>query len=81
MNILGSSSIIDSLNTGIGVYGASNINMGPNWLSGFDPAEPGPSISGHGFAGASVQDGSFFRSDNVSFTNKPWVYGLSEMPF
>jgi len=67
VDILGSSQIINSENWGVGVFGASSVNMRPNWDSGFDPFEAGPLVSGHE-VGIWVQDGSFFRSDNVTVT-------------
>ena len=65
VDILGSSQIINSENWGVGVFGASSVNMRPNWDSGFDPFEAGPVVSGH-CVGIWVQDRSFFRSDNVT---------------
>ena len=40
--------------------------MRPHWNAGYEPAEAGYEISGHGSTGVLVQDGSFFRSDNTS---------------
>lgn len=68
VDILGSSQILDSAGLGVAAYGASSINMRPNWDAGFDPAEPGPVVSGHS-GGVWVQDGSFFRSDNVTIAS------------
>lgn len=67
IDIIGASSIVDSLNTGIGVYGASSVNIRPTWANGFDPAELGPVISGHLY-GAFVMDGSFLRTDSVTIS-------------
>ncbi len=50
--------------TGVGAFGASSINIRPTWALGFDPTEPGATISGHE-SGVFVQDGSFLRSDNA----------------
>ena len=62
MNIYGSSSIQNNFSRGIGIFGASSVNMRPEpW----DPVIPGPVISGNGGFGALVQDGSFLRTDNV----------------
>lgn len=52
---------------GIGVYGASAVNIKPNWANGYDPTEAGPTVSGFG-NGVVVQDGSFFRSDNAEIS-------------
>jgi len=67
LDIQGASQIQDSALWGVSAFGASRVNMTPNWDGGFDPAEPGPVVSGNG-VGAWVMDGSFFRSDNVLFT-------------
>lgn len=83
VDILGSSVIQNSLGTGIGVYGASTVNIRPDlWNSNLEVA--GPVISGHAHTecdtsvtppvcfivgnGAIVQDGSFLRSDNATFS-------------
>lgn len=68
IDIIGASSIVDSLNTGVGAYGASSINIRPTWANGFDGTELGPVISGHGEFGAFAQDGSFLRADSVTFS-------------
>jgi hypothetical protein len=69
LNIYGSSSITGLLGTAVGVFGASRVNMSPAaWGSGWDPADAGPVLSGNDL-GLHVQDGSFFRSDNVSITH------------
>jgi hypothetical protein len=65
IDILGVSNILNSTGSGVAAYGASSINMRPAWLSGFVPDEPGSLISGH-VTGVWVQDGSFFRSDNLT---------------
>ena len=60
--VLGSTEIRNSLNTGLGIYGASSVNVRPvdSWVWG---DEAGPVISGHGYLGAAVFDGSFLRTD------------------
>lgn len=68
VDVIGSSSITDSVNIGIGVYGNSSVNIRPTWADGYVEDEAGYTVSGHGFTGALVQDGSFFRSDNATFT-------------
>jgi hypothetical protein len=60
MDILGSSVIQNNFRIGLGVYGASSVNMRPD-----PPDSAGPVISGNGSVGAWVQDGSFLRADNV----------------
>lgn len=67
ISILGSSQVIDSENLGVAAFGASSINVRPNWDSGLDGAEAGPVVSGHS-TGVWVQDGSFFRSDNATIS-------------
>ena len=42
MEILGATQILDHENWGVSAFGASSVNMRPNWEAGFDPAEPGP---------------------------------------
>ena len=61
-DVLGAS-LIRNNDTGLGVFGASTVNMRPN----VDGA-PGPVISGNGSVGAIVQDGSFLRTDDVRIT-------------
>jgi len=62
VDILGSSAIQNNFDRGIGIFGASSVNMRPDpW----DPVVAGPVISGNGNIGAWVQDGSFLRTDNV----------------
>jgi hypothetical protein len=61
-DILGAT-IIRNNDTGLGVFGASTVNMRPN----VDGA-PGPVISGNSTFGAIVQDGSFLRTDDVRIT-------------
>ena len=61
-DILGAT-VIRNNDTGLGVFGASTVNMKPD----VDGA-PGPVISGNGFVGAFVQDGSFLRTDDVRIT-------------
>lgn len=53
-----------SSGTGVGVYGASSVNIRPTWPSGFDPLEAGPTVTQNG-TGIVVQDGSYLRIDNV----------------
>ena len=65
-DLIGSSSISGSSSIGLGVFGASSLNVRPHWSAGYDPGEEGYEISGHGWAGVLVQDGSFFRSDNAT---------------
>ena len=81
-DILGSSVIQNSTHTGLGVFGASNVNIRPEpWTN---ISDPGPTISGHNASecdnsvtppvcfpigiGAQVLDGSFLRADNVTFS-------------
>ena len=75
--ILGSASIMDTTGNGefgdkpgfgVAAYGASSINVRPEWATGLDENEPGPTISGHS-VGAFIQDGSFLRSDNAFITD------------
>jgi hypothetical protein len=61
-DILGAT-IIRNNDTGLGVFGASQVNMRPDGSSG-----PGPVISGNASFGAVVQDGSFLRTDDVRIT-------------
>ncbi len=61
-DILGAT-IIRNNDTGLGVFGASTVNMGPDV-----PGAAGPVISGNGSFGAIVQDGSFLRTDDVRIT-------------
>jgi hypothetical protein len=68
IDIIGASSIVGSTGSGVGVYGASSVNMRPTWANGFDGAELGPVISGHE-VGVIVQDGSFLRTDNVTIAD------------
>jgi hypothetical protein len=73
MFILGSSSITGIQGTGIGIYGASRVDMGPGlWAGGWDPTDAGPVVSNNR-TGVLVQDGSFFRSDNVTISNNSIV--------
>ena len=67
VDVLGSSQILDGEQFGVAGFGASSVNMRPNWDLGFDPTEPGPVVTGNSI-GIFVQDGSFFRSDNVLIT-------------
>ena len=67
-DVIGSTSIADSVNIGIGVFGNSSVNIRPAWANGYVADEAGYTISGHGFAGVLVQDGSFFRSDNADIS-------------
>jgi hypothetical protein len=78
IDILGTSVIQNSQGVGIGVYGASSVNVRPEpWVNG---NEPGATISGHSLnecdsgvppncfdagIGVMVQDGSFFRADSA----------------
>lgn len=80
-DILGSSVIQDSLGIGVGVFNASTVFIRPDQ---WNTEEAGPVISGHisrqcdysvdpaecwdSGTGAVVQDGSFLRADNVTFS-------------
>jgi hypothetical protein len=68
IDIIGASSVVGSTGSGVGVYGASSVNMRPTWANGFDNTELGPVISGHEI-GIIVQDGSFLRTDNVTIAD------------
>jgi hypothetical protein len=61
-DVLGAT-VIRNTDTGLGVFGASTVNMRPD-----APAAPGPVIAGNSSFGALVQDGSFLRTDDVRFT-------------
>jgi hypothetical protein len=61
-DVLGAT-VIRNNDTGLGVFGASTVNMGPDV-----PGAAGPVISGNGSFGAIVQDGSFLRTDDVKIT-------------
>lgn len=69
IDVIGASSILNSTNpqggTGIGVYGASSVNVQPDWSAGFVADAPAALISGHG-TGVFAQDGSFVRMDNAT---------------
>ena len=56
---------------GIGVYGASAVNIRPHWVDGYVEGEPGYRVSGF-LVGVVAQDGSFFRSDNLEVTGNAW---------
>ena len=66
--ILGSSSITNLLATGVAAYGASHVVMGPDTWNNVIGENAGPVITGN-IIGVWVQDGSFFRSDNVTITH------------
>jgi hypothetical protein len=67
--IIGASSIVDTnQGTGVGVYGASSVNIRPTWANGFNATEAGPVVSGHAY-GLFVQDGSFLRTDSVTISD------------
>ena len=71
LDILGASEILDSREAGgwgIGVFGASAVNVRPASFSDFEGGEQGTLVSGHG-VGVTVLDGSFFRSDNADIVN------------
>lgn len=68
MDVIGNVQISDSIGAGVGIYGASSLNMRPLWKDGFDPDEPGAVVTGHDFAGISLSDGSFFRGDSVEIS-------------
>ena len=61
-DILGAT-VIRNSDTGLGVFGASTVNMKPDVAGA-----AGPVISGNGSVGAIVQDGSFLRTDDVRIT-------------
>ena len=61
-DVLGAT-VIRNNDTGLGVFGASVVNMRPDVANA-----PGPVISGNGSIGAIVQDGSFLRTDDVRIT-------------
>jgi hypothetical protein len=61
-DILGAT-VIRNNDTGLGVFGASTVNMKPDVTGA-----AGPVISGNGSFGAIVQDGSFLRTDGVRIT-------------
>jgi hypothetical protein len=61
-DILGAT-LIRNNDTGLGVFGASQVNMRPDGSTG-----PGPVIAGNSSVGAVVQDGSFLRTDDVRIT-------------
>ena len=65
-DIIGNSAIQNSLNIGIGIFGASSVNLRPEPF--FNPGT-GPIITGHGSGGVFMLDGSFLRMDGVSITN------------
>jgi hypothetical protein len=66
-DILGSSVIQNSLGTGLGIFGASTVNVRPDpWVTG---NEVGPIISGNASRGVFVFDNSFLRTDNVTISN------------
>ena len=67
IDIIGASYVQGSLapfGIGVGVFGASSVNIRPTWPNGFDPQEPGASIT-QNVTGIVVQDGSYLRTDNV----------------
>jgi len=71
--IYGSSLITNLLGIGVAGYTASHIMMGPDKFLNFGPEDAGPVINGN-WVGVWVQDGSFFRSDNVTITGND--YGI-----
>ena len=71
LHILGSSTISNALSAGVAAYGASHLVMGPDTWNNWSAGETGPVITGNDI-GVWVQDGSFFRSDNVSITYNNW---------
>jgi hypothetical protein len=62
-DVLGAT-VIRNNDTGLGVFGASTVNVGPDTGS----SGPGPVIEGNVSFGAIVQDGSFLRTDDVQIT-------------
>lgn len=77
-DILGSTTIQNSLGNGLGIFGASTVNVRPEPFEG--QGEVGPVISGHadsfgGGFGVFMGDGSFLRTDNVTISgNDTGVY-------
>ncbi|MEM7358232.1 MAG: hypothetical protein AAF431_04010 [Pseudomonadota bacterium] len=63
--IRGASAIQNSLGIGLGIFGASSVNLRPEPFPG---GGPGPTISGHGSAGVAMLDGSFFRADEATIS-------------
>lgn len=71
LDLIGTSTISGqraAFGSGVGVFGASSVNIRPAWAAGFDPAEAGPTIAGHDI-GVTAQDGSFLRTDNALITD------------
>jgi hypothetical protein len=66
-DILGSSVIQNSLGTGVGIFGASTVNIRPEPYEIGN--EVGPVISGHTNYSVLVFDDSFLRTDNVTISN------------
>jgi hypothetical protein len=66
-NIVGSTVIQGGLGAGLGIYGASSVNIRPEDVLGAGRLLPGPVISGW-WIGANVVDGSFLRTDNAIFS-------------
>lgn len=79
IDIIGSSYVQGSsapFGIGVGVFGASSVNIHPTWPNGFDPGEAGPSIT-QNETGIVAQDGSFLRTDNVLISgNRDGVLAL-----
>jgi hypothetical protein len=71
--IFGSSMITtNGLGRGVAAFNSSHIIIGPDTIYRFNHAEDaGPVITGNS-VGVQVQDGSFFRSDNVTITDNHW---------
>jgi hypothetical protein len=61
-DVLGAT-LIKNNDTGLGVFGASTVNMRPDTFG-----VAGPVIAGNSSFGAIVQDGSFLRTDDVRIT-------------
>ena len=78
-DILGSTTIQNSLGGGLGIFGASTVNVRPEPYETGE--EVGPVISGHSNTGVLILDGSFLRTDNVTISgNGGWgVFGIRDI--
>lgn len=63
--IKGASAIQNSLGIGLGIFGASSVNLRPE---PFVAGGSGPTISGHGSVGVAMLDGSFLRGDGATIS-------------
>lgn len=81
-DILGSTTIQDSLGVGLGIFGASTVNMRAEPRG---EGLPGPVISGHGDGfgsgiGVLMLDGSFLRTDDVTISgNETGVFAIRDI--